>query len=147
MITKNKIILAIIALVLLGGAGVAYSKNSARFSKPFSNKSAFNTIQDAVNSGKSLKCELVQTLSGQTNRVTVYTQNGNVKEEVSSAVGTAHVLINKDFTYMWNTKAPGVSKIPGQLAQQSNALILKTKIASFTCVEQALPASLFSPPR
>lgn len=146
MTTNKKVILALIALVFLGVIGTVYSKNGLKFANPFSKKLQFNTVQDAVNYEKGVKCELVQNLPGQTNTMTIYTQNGDVREEVSTAVGRLYVLINKDFTYMWGTKAPGVAKTPAPQAQQSNALILKTPIPTYTCTEQALPVGTFNPP-
>jgi hypothetical protein len=147
MSTNKNIVVILVALVLLGVAGVAFSETGLKFSNPFSKNLHFNTVQDAVNYGKSLKCELIQNLPGQTNRITIYTQNGNIKEEVNTAAGTLHVLITTDYTYMWGTQAPGVAKILAQQAQKSNALILGTPIPNYRCTEQTSHPGQFSPPR
>lgn len=147
MTINKKLLVTIIILVLLGVAGAIFSRNGSKITNPFSKKMNFDTIEDAIKYGKGLKCELVQNLPGQTNRMTIYTQNGNLREEASTAVGTTYVLVNKDFTYMWNTITPSVAKIPLAQAQRSNELLLQTKIPTYNCSEQSLPETLFNPPR
>lgn len=154
----NKIVIGIVILLILAGAGFYLYKSNKGKSAMYQAPSAmtnqgnvFSSIQDALMKRLSLTCDYTDNKNVHT---VAYVKNGMVRADITgtTAQQSGHVIIKDNIVYYWNNSMalkmtmPSVSITPGaQNSQQTTGGNIMSGLEAYKkyCKETTVADSLF----
>ncbi|HET7099481.1 MAG TPA: hypothetical protein VFI61_04595 [Patescibacteria group bacterium] len=107
---NKKVIIAVVVLLLLAVAGVAYSKMKSGGAVPGGTTaggvtSGSKSLKDLLTSGVAQKCTYSTTTDNMTSSGTTYISNGKVRGDFSSTVSgkttASHMIVDGKTNYIW----------------------------------------------
>ena len=161
----NKILLAvaIILVIVLGGAAFIMSKNSSKTpssapvvqtEKPASNQ---KTLKNLISSGQAQKCTFKDKSASVNVEGTTYVASGKMREDFNSVVGEKnimmHMIVNDKTSYTWmDGQTTGYKMVfdPAKMgaptgSQQSQSVDIN-KVIDYNCSGWTVDGSMFTPP-
>lgn len=117
MNAKVGIIIAVIAVIILGAGGYMFFQSMNKTAAPGSSSNTSNSIKDALTSAGNLECDYADEEGRVTN---AYIENGNVRADITSSnvKENSSVIVRDNTFYIWNSQGAFMMKIPEETMNQ-----------------------------